>query len=86
MGLVHVVKSQALNFDPERLLFRFLVGFVFQRLVLLSVHAAGTTAAIPRLSPHEREKARSNGRSSPVITLTRESNGVWQGTRDIKLT
>ena len=36
--------NQGLKFDLEHLLCRLLVGFVFQRLVLLSVHAAGATA------------------------------------------
>ena len=39
----------------------------------------------PRLSKNEREEAQSKGRYSPVVAVTRRSDGTWEGVRDIKL-
>jgi protocatechuate 3,4-dioxygenase beta subunit len=39
----------------------------------------------PRLSAKEREEAKAKAHYSPVVTITRRSDGTWEGVRDIKL-
>lgn len=39
----------------------------------------------PYLTEAERKRARGRGRFSPLVALSRDSNGVWRGQRDIRL-
>lgn len=39
----------------------------------------------PRLSAKERDEVKSQGHYSSVVTVTRKSDGTWEGVRDIKL-
>jgi hypothetical protein len=39
----------------------------------------------PRLSERERTRGEGRGRFSPVIRLTQSADGVWRGTRDLRI-